>query len=291
MTDIIVKDIKNGSEYYYNNSENHYISADVPYDNTTSGLISTNVQDAIDEVYWIIFSPTVTWVAHIPSQQEFADLKSITDGLSLTAWNDYKEKLHMPFVGYRDLSNTSLYSQGSSGYYLSSSPHGSDPSTALNLFLSSYVNADSNVLRSVGASVRLFLDEYIEPDNTRTVEAWTLWDAWIFHNTDLWVISVTNWTDKSITMYDKNVWATVVYNNWDTLTETNMGKMFQWWNYYWFPSTWTISKTSSTQVDTTWYWWTNPYSSDTFITWNYDRSNPSNNNLRTDSKEEYFVIE
>jgi hypothetical protein len=140
-------------------------------------------------------------------------------------------------------------------------------------------------------SVRLFLDEYIEPDNTRTVEYWTLWSAWIFHNATLWLISVTNWTDKSITMYDKNVGATTVYNDGDTLTEANMGKLFQWWNYYWFPSTWTVSKKSSTMVNTTWYGGNNSYSSDTFITWNDDRSNPSNDNLRADSWENYFVIE
>ena len=49
MTDIIVKDIKNGSEYYYGWSAE--VSAeDVSYDNTTSGATATNVQDAIDEV-------------------------------------------------------------------------------------------------------------------------------------------------------------------------------------------------------------------------------------------------
>lgn len=57
MTDIIVKDIKNGSEYYYGGSAE--VSAeDVSYDNTTSWLTATDVQDAIDEVAQSI--PT-TW--------------------------------------------------------------------------------------------------------------------------------------------------------------------------------------------------------------------------------------
>lgn len=50
MTDIIVKDIKNGSEYYYGWSAE--VSAeDVSYDNTTSGMTADNVQDAMDEVF------------------------------------------------------------------------------------------------------------------------------------------------------------------------------------------------------------------------------------------------
>ncbi len=50
MADIIVKDIKNGSEYYYGWSAG--VSAeDVSYDNTESGMTADNVQDAIDEVF------------------------------------------------------------------------------------------------------------------------------------------------------------------------------------------------------------------------------------------------
>ena len=50
MTDIIVKDIKNGSEYYYGWGAE--VSAeDVSYDNTTSGMTATDVQEAIDEVF------------------------------------------------------------------------------------------------------------------------------------------------------------------------------------------------------------------------------------------------
>lgn len=227
---------------------------------------------------------------HIPSQSELQDLASIMNWLSLTNWDSYRIKLHIPFAGRRQYS-ASLYQQGSIGHYWSSSPYDSDDPDARYFYLSSSsVRSNDYALRSCWGSVRLFLDEYIEPDNTRTVEQWTLWGAWIFHNADLWVISVTNGSDKSITMYDKNVWATTVYNDWDTLTEANMWKMFQWWNYYWFPSTWTIIKTSSTAVDTTWYGGDKPYSSDTFITREY-RSNPLNDNLRTDSKEGYFVIE
>lgn len=82
---------------------------------------------------------------------------------------------------------------------------------------------------------------------------------------------------------DKNLWATTVYNDWDTLTQANMWNMYQWWNNYWFPSTWTISNTSSTQVDASSYWPTNPYLSDTFITWSNDWSSVYNDDLWWDT--------
>lgn len=50
MSDIIVKDIKNGSEYYYGGSAE--VSAeDVSYDNSSSGAVANNLQDAMDEVF------------------------------------------------------------------------------------------------------------------------------------------------------------------------------------------------------------------------------------------------
>lgn len=49
MTDIIVKDIKNGSEYYYWGWAN-VEAEDVSYDNTTSGMTADNVQGALDEI-------------------------------------------------------------------------------------------------------------------------------------------------------------------------------------------------------------------------------------------------
>lgn len=228
-------------------------------------------------------------VAHIPSSSEFEDLKSIMDWLSLTTGNAYTQKLHMPFAGYRKASDASIDNQGTYGFYWSSSPFDYPARASLLLLRSSNVVADGQNDRCHGGTVRLFLDEYLEPDNTRTVEAWTIWSAWIFHNATLGVISVTNGSDKNITMKDKNVWATTVYNSWDTRDESNCGKYFQRWNYYWFPFTWTVT-TSTTKVNTTGYGWNNPYSSSTFITW-ADRSNPSNDNLRTDSWENYFVIE
>ena len=99
----------------------------------------------------------------------------------------------------------------------------------------------------------------------------------IFHNPSLWLISITDWTDL-ITISDKNLWASNVYNYWDTLSESNCGKFYQRWNNYWFPFTWATTKSSS-QVNAQNYWPWNYYNSSTFITVNYWDSS-SNTNLR-----------
>jgi hypothetical protein len=70
----------------------------------------------------------------------------------------------------------------------------------------------------------------------------------------------TNW----VTIADKNLWATAVYNSWDTLTANNCGGYFQWWNCYMFSFDWT-EPTSRTTVDITGYWPWNYYYGDTFI--------------------------
>ena len=100
---------------------------------------------------------------------------------------------------------------------------------------------------------------------------------WIYHNSDLWLISLSsdwaNWT----TIADKNLWATTVYNSWDTLSEANCGKYYQRWNNYWFPRTWSVT-TSSTAVNAWSYWPWNYYSSSTRINNGY-RDSSHNGNL------------
>lgn len=231
-----------------------------------------------------------SYPSHIPNHTEFLNLKSIMDWLNLS-WTDYRTKLHIPYTwSLNELDWTLTWEWDDAGFWSSAYDDPSDDYSWYVSITDANVEFNDYTHRSFWYSVRLFLDDYITPDNTRTVEAWTLWSDWIFYNADLWVISVTNGSDKNITMYDKNVGATTVYNNWDALSESNCWKFFQRWNYYWFPYSWATT-TSSTKVDTTWYWGSNPYSSSTFIAWFWDRSDPQNNNLWTDSKEEYFVIE
>lgn len=97
-------------------------------------------------------------------------------------------------------------------------------------------------------------------------EAQPITTAWIYHNEELWLISLSSDGNTRRTIADKNLWATQVWNNWDALNENNIGKYYQWGNNYWFWH-WTLTK-SSTQVDASNYWPWNYYSSSTFITRN-----------------------
>lgn len=127
--------------------------------------------------------------------------------------------------------------------------------------------------------IRAFKDAPVIPDsNWTTVYQWT-WSAWIYHNSTLWLISISSdWTNW-ITLKDKNEWATTVWNYWDTLSAANVWNVYQRGNNYWFPRTWTIT-TSNTQVDASNYWPWNYYSSSTFITTTPYRDSSQNRNLR-----------
>lgn len=105
--------------------------------------------------------------------------------------------------------------------------------------------------------------------------------SWIYHNATLWLISLSANGVSRTTIADKNLWATTVYNNWDTLSNSNCWNLYQWGNNYWFSRSGTPS-TSSTVVNASSYWPWNYYSSSTFITWNRAWDNPANQNLRWD---------
>ena len=224
--------------------------------------------------------PAPEWF-HIPLTTEWQWLKTIMDWLSITTWDNWRINLHMPFVGIRNHTSADISSQGTYGYYWSSSPFGSgDPYGARSLYLdSSRVNAGNDRRRAYGLSVRCFKNSFELPTSSWTVINGTLWSAWIFWDTVNWLISITGDGTTWYTIQDKNLWATTVYNNGDTLTQANMWNMYQWWNNYWFPSTWSIT-TSSIQVDASTYWPWNYYSSSTFITWSQDWSSVYNDNLR-----------
>ena len=217
--------------------------------------------------------PAPSWF-HVSTSAEWGWVRTIMDWLGLTTWNWWKINLHMPFAGERVYSNAATSDQNLFGYYWSSSISGAN---ALFFDLESTEVFDGTSRRADGFSIRCFKNSYEEPDSSWTVIQWTLGSAWIFWNQSQWLISITNWT-TGYTMMDKNLWATTVYNNWDTLSEANCGKYYQRGNNYWFAYSWAVT-TSSTQVDASSYWPTNPYSSDTFITWSDDRSSVQNNDL------------
>lgn len=227
---------------------------------------------------------------HIPTQNEWTSLETMMDDILLTTSNGRKENLFMPLAGRREALNSNISNQWTDGFYWSVSPQ-SNSWYAYSLQLSSsWPSIDSTYrFRSFAKSIRCFKDEPVVPNLDdwwdivyQSPEATWAEPKWICHNASLWLLSISVDWQEHITLMDKNLWATTVYNSWSTLTQANMGNMYQWWNNYWFPSTWTVT-TSSTQVDASNYWPWNYYSSSTFITvsssWPYDWSSVTNDNL------------
>lgn len=135
-------------------------------------------------------------------------------------------------------------------------------------------------------SIRPFKDKAVVPDNSRTREFdWSSvasW-AWVFHNTSLWLISISadwiNW----ITIADKNLWATTVWNSWNSMSQSNVWKYYQRWNNYGFNRGSQSARAGT--VNTTWYWPWNYYSSSTRYIGVWDTSSehwydPINRDLR-----------
>ena len=87
----------------------------------------------------------------------------------------------------------------------------------------------------------------------------------------VWIITISDWTTK-ITILDRNLWAMSMGtwckdSSWEGIClgwDDTYGYHFQWWNNYWFPSSWIIL-TSSTMVNSLWYWPGKYYSWDAFI--------------------------
>lgn len=96
---------------------------------------------------------------------------------------------------------------------------------------------------------------------------------WIYHNSDLWLISLSSNGTTWLTIADKNLWATST----DVSSSNSYWNYYQWWNNYWFPNSWSVTK-SSTAVNASTYWPTNYYNSSTFITAT-PRDSSNNNNL------------
>ena len=120
--------------------------------------------------------------------------------------------------------------------------------------------------------IRAFKDVPVVPDSS-----WDVIFDWssiannsgIFRNQTMWLVSISSDWINWLTIQDKNLWATNVWDIW---------YYYQWWNCHWF--NWEKQTvTSSTQINASTYWPNNYYSSSTFITADqWDSSN--NKNLR-----------
>lgn len=218
---------------------------------------------------------------HVPTQTERWNIISLLSTLGITTWNNMKLYLKLPFawIVYGTTSWDKQYLNVYWSYYTSYPAYESWWINRVKWLQidTSNINNDYSPTRNTALPIRPFKNIPSIPDWSRTA----LYSDKIYHNSTLWLISISDDGANRITIADKNLWATVVYNDGDTLSEANCGKYYQWWNNYGFPFTWAVT-TSSTQVDASNYWPWNYYSSSTFISnnTNYDWSSVSNPNLR-----------
>ena len=222
---------------------------------------------------------------HVPQPSEYEALCWILTNIFGMASNatTMKTYLKMPAAGYRSNSSSDTTNKNYSGGYWASTAKSTNAYYLS--FFSSSLNTQGGNRRANAYSIRPFKDEAVIPDSSWTIlydgSSIATW-AGIFHNSTLWLISVSWDWQTWYTIADKNLWATTVYNLWDTLSEANCGYYYQWGNNYWFAWTWGVT-TSSTKVDASNYWPWNYYSSSTFIKSGsspYDWSSVQNNNLR-----------
>ena len=219
---------------------------------------------------------------HVPIDTEWVAVKTVWT--TLWGWDtdttNFGIALKLPKAGYRGGSSSNVNHLNSYGHYWCSSRYDASNAYSLN-FGSTTIGTQSAATRASGFSIRWFKDSPVVPTSSWTKLYWTSIEAGgIFWSSSLWLISMSsNWTTW-ITISDKNLWATQVWNSGDTLSEANCGWYFQRWNNYMFPFTWTLTDTSTTQVDASTYWPWNYYSSSTYIkySWSWDRSD--NWNLR-----------
>lgn len=241
-------------------------------------------EDEIKEIFvweWMDSYEAMRWPCpegfHVPTNTEWTWLRTIMVWLSLSSWNNFKINLHLPFAWHLRQGDWTLPADDNKGYYFASTTSWTG---AYRMYLtSSSSTATGTWSRASGYSVRAFKDTFEVPNSNWTVINGTLWSAGIFRNQTDWIISITSDWSTGYTIMDKNLWATTVYSNWDTLSQANCGYFFQRWNNNWFPRTWATT-TSSTAIDTTGYWPWNYYNNGTFITITWDWSSPSNDNLR-----------
>lgn len=291
MTNYITKTIKNGVEANVPVTSVNWQYGDVVIQ-TGGNYTAGNWIDITNDEIWLDGTyndySAMQWPApdgfHVPNSEERISMINIW--IALWAWTSgngsgTKTYLKMPYAWIRVRNTWDVSSQWTAGdYWLCERQI-----TTYNSWMWYYYNNNANLTTKLSAylstwmSIRPFKDKSVVPESSWTklygtsIESW-----WIFWSSTDWLISLSSDWQNWITISDKNLWATTVYNDGDTLSEANCGKYYQRWNNYWFPRTWTVT-TSSTTVNAGSYWPWNYYSSSTFIIINWDWSSVENDDL------------
>ena len=103
--------------------------------------------------------------------------------------------------------------------------------------------------------------------NTTLYARWRY--TWTISDLNVYFIR-KNGTTWYVSLMDRNLWATATWA-WSSASSNSYGFYYQWWNNYWFPTAWTLSNTTYTQVPyATWSQYIpSKYASGVFVKWSY----------------------
>ena len=208
---------------------------------------------------------------HIPLSSEWQTVNSM--GASLWAWTssgytNISNYLKLPLAWNRWYSDWSVANQWSTWYYWCSDVNWWE---AYHFFFNSnWIFDKKSTYKCISHSIRAFKDTPVTPDSSWDVLYQWTWTAWIYHNSTLWLISISSDGQTWKTIADKNIWAPQLNYYWYT---------YQRWNNNWF--WWGSVTTSSTKINASTYWPWNYYSSSTYIIqssspYSWDSSNNKN---------------
>ena len=89
---------------------------------------------------------------------------------------------------------------------------------------------------------------------------------------------IASWWLFTITLMDRNLWATIIWV-WSDTDEESYWYYYQWWNNHPFSCHKENNQYTNERVDASWYWPNNRFIWNKFIKWSNDWSTVSNNNL------------
>jgi hypothetical protein len=224
---------------------------------------------------------------HVPTKNEWQEVLTMWQTINARAdwtsswWEELRTYLKLPCQSYRASGSWDIQAYTNYLVYMWCSTPLNEYWDALKIWVASpstflpKYSFTSSLWRWFWCPIRAFKNVPVIPDNTwTTIYDWssTATNAGIFHNSTLWLISISSDWINWKTISDKNIWATAVRSSWN-ITDNQKWYFYQRWNNYWFPSTWSVA-TSSTQVDASANWPWRYYNSSTFITnSNWDSSN------------------
>lgn len=221
--------------------------------------------------FWILWNLANKWPCdsgfHIPTKNELISFKTAMFNVSgsSTFMNDptsYQNYLFFPPSYYLNRSTWTLNTQYWPVRLWSCTM--TDYQNAYAFYIDENNNIDTKQEKPANwFNIRAFKDEPEQPDSSWT----TLYESGqggIYWNQTKWLISLVSpaWCT---TIQDKNVWATTVWQPWDTVDDNNAGLFYQFWNNYWFPYSWATEFYTSTRSLSEIYWPDNPYLDSRFV--------------------------